>query len=268
LTETEAGNLAPALSPSLPDLARRRGGVEEVDLGERVVRAQKDRRSLDGLITDYMPFIKKCVSGVFFKGQARRDNLTEAMLAFAHSVHTYVPEAGAFIPYASRVIHNRLIDAARKELRIQKPLAAPPAEADPAAENLRWEAGASLQSYDRAEEQRNLQLEIAEINEQFAEWGFSWEKLVKSGPKQNRSRRSCHRAARRVLESEELLSEILRAKQLPARRLAAFTGYSEKIFEKYRPYITAVILIIHGDYPYIHSFLPHFFDSDDEEDAL
>ncbi|MDR0642511.1 MAG: hypothetical protein LBG07_08635, partial [Treponema sp.] len=91
-------------------------------LAARIELAKTDKHALNILLHDYMPFIKKCVSGVFFKGQSKADNLTDAMLAFTHSVQTYNSEHGAFVQYAAVVIRNRLIDRARKESSVQKPL--------------------------------------------------------------------------------------------------------------------------------------------------
>lgn len=67
---------------------------------ERLSLARSDRRELSSLIRDYTPFIKKCVSTVMFGSQSKEDNLTEAMLAFAHSVQTYKEDFGSFIAYA------------------------------------------------------------------------------------------------------------------------------------------------------------------------
>ena len=78
--------------------------------------AKNDRRELGSLVRDYTPFIKKCVSAVMFRVQSKEDNLTEAMLAFAHAVQTYKAESGSFVAYAKMVIRNRLIDIARSEL--------------------------------------------------------------------------------------------------------------------------------------------------------
>jgi RNA polymerase sigma factor len=114
------------------------------------------------------------------------------------------------------------------------------------------------------EEQNNLRMEIDEIKSQFADWGFTWEKLMKNCPKQERSRRTCHTIARLILEDEDLAAEMQRTRQVPAGKLSAKTGFSLKIFEKYRQYIAAVVLIIRGEYPYLHSFLPHFFDTEAE----
>jgi RNA polymerase sigma factor len=116
-------------------------------LAARLELAKADKHALNTLLHDYMPFIKKCVSGVFFKAQSRADNLTDAMLAFTHSVQTYHPENGAFVQYAAVVIRNRLIDNARKERAVQNPLFSLYAGGD--EKDAAWETGISLQAFDR-----------------------------------------------------------------------------------------------------------------------
>ncbi len=223
--------------------------------------ARTDKRALNTLLHNYMPFIKKCVAGVFFKSQLKADNLTDAMLAFAHSVQSYNPENGAFISYAAAVIRNRLIDNARKELALQKRFFSPAVRAGVYTEEENadafWETGASLRAYDRAEEERNLRLEIEDVNSEFSRWGFSWESLLKKCPKQERSRRVCLRIAEAVRKSPELLADTLASHQLPVSRLAE--TFPRKALEKYRQYIVALIILAQGDYPYVYSFVPQSF---------
>ena len=225
------------------------------DLSLQVEAAKSDKRVLNTLLNDYMPFIRKCVSTVFFKGQSKADNLTDAMLAFAHSVQTYNPEHGAFVQYAATVIRNRLIDNARKELSLQKrfwPFSAKAGEKD-----LQWEAGVSLQTYDIAEEERNLRHEIEAVNSEFAKWGFSWAALLKKCPKQERSRRIALRIADVIRKDSALLADTLSNRQLPLSRLAE--TFPRKAVEKYRHYIIALIILTQGDYPYVYSFIPQPF---------
>jgi RNA polymerase sigma factor len=227
----------------------------------RVEAAKTDKHALNTLLHDYMPFIKKCVSAVFFKGQSKADNLTDAMLAFAHSVQTYNPENGAFIQYATTVIRNRLIDEARKELAAQRHFFSPPLVESETA--LIWEADTSLQTFNRAEEEKNLRFEIEAVNGEFSAWGFSWATLLKKCPKQERSRRICQRIAEAVRESPALLADTLSNRQLPGTRLAE--TFPRKALEKYRQYIAALIILSQGDYPYVYSFVPQSFT--EEENA-
>jgi RNA polymerase sigma factor len=239
--------------------------ILQEQLGARLELAKTDKQALSILLRDYMPFIKKCVSAVFFKyngsynGQSKADSLTDAMLAFARSVQTYKSEHGAFIQYAAVVIRNRLIDSARKELAAQKPLFSLTAQAGET--DTAWEAGMSLQIFDRAEEERNLRLEIEAVNGEFSQWGFSWVTLLKKCPKQERSRRICRRIAETVRESPGLLADTLKTRRLPIARLAE--TFPRKALEKYRQYIAALIILSQGDYPYVYSFVPRSFDEED-----
>jgi RNA polymerase sigma factor len=233
--------------------------VLQEQLGARLELARTDKHALNVLLHDYTPFIKKCVSAVFFRGQSKADNLTDAMLAFAHSVQTYNEEHGAFIQYAAAVIRNRLIDNARKELAVQKrlfSLSAKDGEKDP-----EWEAGMSLQAFNRAEEERNLRLEIEAVNDEFFQWGFSWATLLKKCPKQARSRAVCQRIAETVRESPGLLADTLTNRQLPVTRLSE--TFPRKTLEKYRQYIVALIILSQGDYPYVYSFVPQSFTGEE-----
>jgi len=230
------------------------------DLAAQVQAARQDKHALNTLLRDYMPFIKKCVAGVFFKGQSKADNLTDAMLAFSSSVQTYNPEHGAFIQYAAAIIRNRLIDSARKELSVQKRFFSLPATAD--EKDTAWENGISLQASNRAQEEENLRLEIEEVNGEFAKWGFSWAMLLKKCPKQERSRLIALRIAETVRQDAALLADMLKTRQLPVSRLAGL--FPRKALEKYRHYIAALIILSQGDYPYVYSFLPQSFTIEGE----
>ena len=233
--------------------------VLQEQLETRLERARTDKHTLNVLLHDYLPFIKKCVSATLFRGQSKSDNLTDAMLAFAHSVQTYNNERGAFIQYAATVIRNRLIDNARKELSVQKPLFSMSAKTN--KKDMAWETGISLQVYNKTEEEMNLRIEIETVNCEFSQWGLSWDTLLKKCPKQERSRRLCQRIAQAVQDSPMLLADTLKTRQLPITRLTE--AFPRKALEKYRQYIAALIILSQGDYPYIYSFVPHFFTEED-----
>ncbi|GMO22154.1 MAG: hypothetical protein Ta2B_01040 [Termitinemataceae bacterium] len=221
--------------------------------------AKTDKHALNTLLHNYMPFIKKCVSGVFFKGQSKADNLTCAMLAFAHSVQTYNPEHGTFINYAAVVIRNRLLDNARKEIATRKHLFSLSAKVD--KKDMMWETDTALQVYNREQEENNLRLEIDAINIEFSKWGFSWVSLLKNCPKQKRSRNLCALIAKAVMENPTLAADTLKKRQIPLTHLSE--TFPRKALEKYRQYIASLIIITQGDYPYIESFIPQFLDGEE-----
>jgi len=175
------------------------------------------------------------------------------MLGFIQSVKTYNEDKGAFIPYAQTVIRNRLINAAKKEAAIQK---------QNGEMDIQWEYETAERRYTEFTARKEAQTEIGELNGAFGRWGFTWRDLVKNCPRQSRSRNSCHQIVRVLLAEKPLLDEMLRTNKLPIQRLSALSGYSEKTLEKYRRYISALVIIVEGDYPYVRSFLPQFFDKE------
>ena len=139
---------------------------------QRISLAQTDRCELNSLLRDYTPFIKKCVSSVLFRSQSKEDNLTEAMLAFAHSVQNYKEEYGSFVAYARTVIRNRLIDNARSELAYKNHIHYEDTSDDEGTLPS-WDNDMAIAAFNRQEEEKNLALEIEDVNAEFEKWGFS-----------------------------------------------------------------------------------------------
>jgi RNA polymerase sigma factor len=236
-------------------------------LTDKLSLAKNDRVALSRLLEEYMPFIRKCVSGVFFKPSARREHLSMAMLAFIHGVQTYKSENGAFIPFARVVIRNRLLDEIRREERESSrfvPFFSKKKQSDKdETEDGTVDYAIAERREAEVAERAALQGEIAEVSQEFSLWGFDWATLARVCPKQKRTRSQCEWIARAALLEPGLVDEMLKTKRLPVKRLSALTGCKEKIFEKYRPYIAALIVIIRGQYPYLHTFIPDFWTDED-----
>ena len=93
---------------------------EEYDLLEQIRAAQQSADAADGLIRQYMPYVKS-ETAKFLKRIPREghdDELNIAMFAFYESILSYRQEKGAFLRFASTGIRNRLIDYYRKEKRL------------------------------------------------------------------------------------------------------------------------------------------------------
>jgi RNA polymerase sigma factor len=224
-------------------------------LSGRIAGAKASREVMGRLVKDYMPFIKKCAAAVFSAKELREEYAPEAMLGFLQSVRTYREESGAFIPYVQKVIRNRLLNASLKEARRKKVFLLKKAD-NRGEEYPSPEIEAAQRNYELTVEQENLRAEIAEINAEFSDWDFGVSDLAEHRPKQDRSRLSCQKIAQTVCADAELAAEMKKNRKLPIKKITALTGCSEKLLEKYRRYIIALILIMDGDYPYIRSFLP------------
>jgi RNA polymerase sigma factor len=227
--------------------------------------AKADNHALNMIVRKYLPFIKKAVQRAFFHRQDRRDNLTEAMLAFARAVQTYSPDRGAFIPYAGTIIRNRLIDIARQEVRIKNGLLSFSLQSG--EDDIRIEADASQQLYERVQEEKNLHSEVETVKAEFSEWNFSVEDLVAKCPKQARMRAECLRVVHTLLENQDLLTAMFQTHQLPIKRLCESgiaAKFRRKTIDRYRQYIIALVIISKGNYPFIYSCVPQKFDGEEE----
>jgi RNA polymerase sigma factor len=229
------------------------------DLVPKLELAKQDRRALNALVLEYMPFIKKNITAVFYDREGRQDALTDAMLAFTGAVQTYNAENGSFAAYAAALMRNRVINFAKKEHREKKRFIFFSAKGDEGARPL--EDDISRQAYDLEEERQKLDMELDEVNAVFSRWGFDWDSLVKKCPRQDRSRFSCFAAAKKITENAALFENTIKTQQLPVSYLVSNGGVSKKTLEKYRQFIAAVVILTTGDYPYIRAFLPQYFDN-------
>ena len=213
---------------------------------ERVLMAGRDRQGMDSLLRDYLPFLKKQAarSG---PGLDYDDRLSLAMLAFADAARQYVPERGAFLPFAEVCIRNRLTDESRRELRR-------------AGKVVRLtEAHELLEAADpcgRELERQALAGEIRDLDRALGLCGLTFRDLPEVCPPQRRARSRCLQLAACVKADQGLRADFCRTGRLPQSELARRFEISVKTVEKHRKYIAALTVLLIGDYPGIRAFLP------------
>ena len=226
------------------------------DIEKLVYDAQNDRRKMNQLIKNFLPFIKKCVTGCRTERQSRDDALTLAMLAFADSVAAYQADKGAFLSFAHTAIRNRLIDDFRTEQRHTArnvPMLVEYAEGE---ETVDLETSLSIREHERRLERASLRLEIEEMSDMLSAWNTSFADLARLCPKQKRTRGQCQYIAALILKNEAWRKRLFEKRMMPTREMCEIYGVSDKIFEKYRKYIATLCIIQMGAYPRLQSFLP------------
>lgn len=221
------------------------------ELTSRLQQAQGDRHALDALIASYQPFLRQEALKAAGNGLEYDDRLSIAMLVFVQCVRQYQPERGAFIPFVSACIRNRLIDEGRKASRQTGSAVSLPLD-----DTHALSPSSAMAQYDRGLERRALAEEIDALDEELARHGLSLTQLEVVCPRQRRSREQCLHLARAVAEDPALYEGFRRTDRLPQAALAQRFGLSTKTIEKHRRYIVAVIVILAGDYPGVRSFLP------------
>ena len=101
----------------------------------------------------------------------------------------------------------------------------------------------------------SLRDEILFVNEQLSEYGFHFFDLTECSPQQDKTRKECAAAIRRMLTDSELLASLEESRKLPVKALAASSGVSRKILDRYRKYIIMAVLVLDGDYPQLAEYL-------------
>ena len=183
------------------------------------------------------------------------DEWSIALCAFSHAIDTYRVERGAFLHYAEIVIRRGLIDAHRAELkRVQEISVAPELLEGEAEESGSNAVRASLIAQSLRAGDRTLQDEIFEANDELRAYGFGFYDLTSCSPEQERTRNACKKAADIILNTEQQRDELRRTLQLPQKWLVA-QGVSQKVLERYRKYIIAMVVIRAGDYPALQGYV-------------
>ena len=229
----------------------------EHEIVERVYAAKASAEDADDFIRQYMGFIRsETVKFIHTAPEnGHEDELSIAMLAFYEAVLSYEKHRGAFLPYASRAIKNRLIDYYRKEKRHENVISlhAPAAE----------EEGGSLLDVlpDRRDEMAALEQreagrkEIQEFGDRLAEFGVTISDVADNCPRQSRTLEACHRVLAFVRKHPELLNRFLQTRRLPVNELALGSGTDRKTMERHRKYLVAVLLAFTNGYEIIRGHL-------------
>ncbi len=97
--------------------------------------------------------------------------------------------------------------------------------------------------------------EINELSGEFKAYGIDFESLVSCSPKHKDTRDALLNIALYCVRDAELLDKIRTKKALPVKELTERLGTNKKMFERWRKYIIALVVILAGDYPYIKSYL-------------
>jgi RNA polymerase sigma factor len=176
------------------------------------------------------------------------------MIAFHEAILGFDKSRGAFLPYASMLIRNRLIDYHRKNLRHQGTISL----FTPTGDDEQTIMDKLADEHDRFEESANLEAtkqEIDKLASVMASFGVNFSDVADHSPKQERTLEACAIAIRYAADNKELLNELLRTKKLPMAQLASGSGVQRKTLERHRKYVLAMLLIQTNGYEIIRNHL-------------
>ncbi|MGI6336746.1 MAG: sigma-70 family RNA polymerase sigma factor [Eubacteriales bacterium] len=222
-----------------------------------VYAAKTDLQKADDLIRDYIPFIRSEASKCTAKYCTENDDeFSIAMIAFHEAISGYERQRGAFLSYASMLIHSRIIDYRRKESRHQGHISLYSESGDHgrtimdevADEQDHFEVSANLEA---------TKQEIEELSAVMADFGVSFSDVAENSPKQKRTLEACASAIQYAAENKLLLEELLKNKKLPMAQLVLGSGVERKTLERHRKYILVMLLIQTNGYEMIRNHVRH-----------
>lgn len=224
-------------------------------LENRLEKAKKSKKDQEQFLIDYLPFIKKNIAKMNHSVLDYDDILTIAMLAFIQSIETYDVNKGSFLAYSSKIMYNRIIDEERKELRhSSKIVYFKKEEEDMEAE----ERKTAVICYRKEQERKTMAEEIAEFSNELEKFKITFIELHKVCPKQKKSRKLCMDLAKELIGQPQFYHDFLKHQRIPQAELAVKFHISSKTVEKYRKYIVTLVVLMTGDYPNIHTFIPKY----------
>ncbi len=229
----------------------------EHDIVVQVYEAKGNVKKADQLIREYVPFIRSQTSKFLSRVCIEQDDeFSIAMIAFHEAIQGYKKDKGTFLSYASMLIHNRLIDYQRKEMRHYGQISIFEKKEED-EQSLQEELADERDLYEEYANLEATKQEIEELSAMMKEFGVTFTDVADNSPKQDRTLESCKRVIQYVATYDELLDELLRTKRLPIKELVQGAKVERKTLERHRKYILVMLLTLTNGYEIIRGHLKH-----------
>lgn len=227
------------------------------DIDARVRRARRDARKADDLVRDYLPFIKAETAKFMHRPpqEGRDDELSIAMFAFHEAVMTHDGSRGAFIPHATRVIRNRLVDFTRREARHAHTVSLDQTDGNDDERTIGDQIGAHDAAVENHGTYEATRQEIASYAKALAAYDVSFSDVAESCPKQERTLATCRKALSCAREHPEILERLEQTKKLPIAALVKHGGVERKTLERHRRYLIALLVAYTNGFEIIRGHL-------------
>ncbi len=236
------------------------------ELDSLAIKAKEDPLILESLIKQHEFYILKCASKATHRYITKSDDeWSISLLAFSQAVDNYALEKGSFLSFAKLVIHRRLIDYSKSQVKYNSEVAVDPIVFDSPPEegedlSIRMAVAEKVSKQDRGD----LKLEIEEANVRFSNYGFTFFELSECSPHAGKTKKACAKAINYMLNNPVLLNDLRNSKQLSLKIIEKSTKVHRKILERHRKYIIAAIEILSGGYPYLAEYLRYIREENEE----
>ncbi|MDD2269335.1 MAG: sigma factor [Eubacteriales bacterium] len=227
---------------------------------EDALKAATDATVFSDFIDSKKNFIIGCIFKTTKKYVSKSDDeWSVALIAFSDAIKTYSYNKGGFLPYAEKIIKNRLIDYYRSQQKYKSEFFVNPVvfDCEPSEDDEDAPIKIAVAEKIVLHEDNSIKYEIDAITSVFKEYGFSFYDLAKCSPKSKKTKEACKQAVLYILNNEKLISDIKTTKQLPINNIQKNTDLPRKLIETHRRYIIAAMEILSGEYPYLAEYVSY-----------
>ena len=227
---------------------------------ERAIWAAQSTENLNQFLMEEEQHILRLTGKVLKREVTKSDDeWWVALMAVSEAVKKYDGSRGDFWSYAAFLIKSRETDLYRSGASRQKAEIAVAPELfgnDPMEDGLDYSLQKDINDKTAYAVDNSLKEEIEELTQVLDGFGIDFFDLAECSPKAEKTKDGCARVVRAIFTPPPLLQEILRSKNLPAKKIMEREKVSAKLLERHRKYLLSVVLILSGDYPLIADFIP------------
>jgi len=232
--------------------------VQPAALDERAAAARQSKEQAEVLIEEFKAFLRSRVArySIHADKMQREEMYGTAMLAFYEALQKYDASKGHFLPFANRIVCERLIDYHRKENKYEGTALSLDSEDE---EQRSAQSAAvnelSLRIYQAERSQSQLVDEIEQFKAELALWGLSMASLVDQSPKHGKLRDEYKMVIAKIIQSPDIIHTIQVKQYFPVKAVEKITGLPQKKLERARNFILASLIIKMGDYDYLSEYV-------------
>lgn len=228
---------------------------KSVALEEQVLQIQAgDMRLRTHILRDYQPFVLRIASQVCgrFISREHDDEFSIGLEALNEALDQYNPDRSpSFLAFAEMVIRRRIIDYLRQKEREERPVLSLQDE----EEKISLVDEHAVLTYQLQQDQNARSQEIYQLEEELQQFNITFDQLVERAPKHRDARQRAKEVVQLIIANQGWVDYFQRTRQLPLKELEEQVHISRKTLERQRKYITAMLVILMGNYPRLQAFL-------------
>jgi RNA polymerase sigma factor len=165
------------------------------------------------------------------------------------AVNSFDVKKGTFLSFSRLVINARVIDFLRKKSKLRTISIDEDSQDENELSTVLDKK--SMEKYMLENEEDSAKLEVIEYASLLKNWNIGFNELVRISPKKDTLRQEYKKAARAIIDNDNILNKLMRTKRLPIQEIEKILKIHRKKLERGRIYIIAIVLAILNGLSYL-----------------